>query len=571
MRRSAKAAVPRHRYSDKDLVDAVRLVKEDEKTLHYAATVTGVPISTIYRHSKSTPNAVPGRPTFLTHFEEQSLVDYILKMSDVGLGLTKADACQLILDIVADGRRHPWAHSPPGRDFWEGFMRRHPEVSMRSNEKLVKQRAQMDNPAILGDYMDKLEAVMKLHNFEPSNIYNVDETKVEMRPLRTFARRGSKTVYSLAEAPLPHITVVGCVNGDGTHLLPPLIIHKGANILESWTGDPDEIEGTFFGATDNGWIDRNVFEAWLDRFIAAVAGRRGLLADGTPKPVLLIFDGHESHIALASVLKAEAAGVQLFQLPAHTSHRTQPLDVACFQSWHRNFAKVVHQEILRNPRRTITRARFAGLMKPAWLQGLSGDNARAGFRKAGIVPFDRSRLLDAVHGIRPADIMDPRPNRLLASPDAPTPPPLQLRLTPLQSLKRQRRDDLADLVNDHELRIAELEQELAHLKEVRIRDKLRLPFADETNSMPAKKRRVSATGTDGKARLLTSAEIQKALEDAKTAKAERAEAAKADKRAKAAAARALKLSKPAGVEAPRRPGRPPKARAPTALGAHVNI
>ena len=42
-------------------------------------------------------------------------------------------------------------------------------------------------------------------------------------------------------------------------------------------------------------------------------------------------DGHGSHATREFIQYAEQQQIQLFALPAHTTHLLQPLDVGCFQ------------------------------------------------------------------------------------------------------------------------------------------------------------------------------------------------------------------------------------------------
>ncbi|KIK54576.1 hypothetical protein GYMLUDRAFT_176828, partial [Collybiopsis luxurians FD-317 M1] len=51
----------------------------------------------------------------------------------------------------------------------------------------------------------------------------------------------------------------------------------------------------------------------------------------TGKPILLIFDGHDSHIGEDWIDLALANNIILFCLPLHTTHCLQVLDVNCFR------------------------------------------------------------------------------------------------------------------------------------------------------------------------------------------------------------------------------------------------
>ena len=56
-------------------------------------------------------------------------------------------------------------------------------------------------------------------------------------------------------------------------------------------------------------------------------------ASGPKRPVLLLYDGHASHISLELIDYAILHEVIVVCLPAHSSHLLQPLDVAVFKSF----------------------------------------------------------------------------------------------------------------------------------------------------------------------------------------------------------------------------------------------
>ena len=58
--------------------------------------------------------------------------------------------------------------------------------------------------------------------------------------------------------------------------------------------------------------------------------------------LLLIFDGHKSHVSIKLLDWAKQNNVVLFVLPAHTSHVLQPLDVTCFGPMERSFNRGKH-------------------------------------------------------------------------------------------------------------------------------------------------------------------------------------------------------------------------------------
>ena len=71
-------------------------------------------------------------------------------------------------------------------------------------------------------------------------------------------------------------------------------------------------------------------------------------------PVLLIQDGHSSHISIEVIELACDNEVYILCLPAHTTHILQPLDVGVFKSFKANFSKSCTLYLTRYPGRVIT-------------------------------------------------------------------------------------------------------------------------------------------------------------------------------------------------------------------------
>ena len=79
------------------------------------------------------------------------------------------------------------------------------------------------------------------------------------------------------------------------------------------------VPGTMFKSSENGWITQEIYMEWF--FLPPT------------RPVLLIEDGHSSHITIEVVELACASDVHLLCLPPHTTHILQLLDVGVFKSF----------------------------------------------------------------------------------------------------------------------------------------------------------------------------------------------------------------------------------------------
>ena len=67
----------------------------------------------------------------------------------------------------------------PGKDWFDGFMKRHPDLSIRKPEKLTTTRARMLNPVVAANYFNDLDPLLDkldLKENKTDQIWNCDET-----------------------------------------------------------------------------------------------------------------------------------------------------------------------------------------------------------------------------------------------------------------------------------------------------------------------------------------------------------------------------------------------------------
>ena len=112
------------------------------------------------------------------------------------------------------------------------------------------------------------------------------------------------------------------------------------------------------------------------------------------RPVLLIFDGHSSHITIDVIEYVRLNNINLLCLPSHTSHILQPLDVGVFKSFKTSFSRVCRQYMAKNPGRVVTEDILASLVGQAFGQSHTPLNILSGFKKTGIYPFNPGEISD---------------------------------------------------------------------------------------------------------------------------------------------------------------------------------
>ena len=126
-----------------------------------------------------------------------------------------------------------------------------------------------------------------------------------------------------------------------------------------------------------------VLAEWFEKFTALVKER----------PLLLIFNGHLTHVSIRVIEKAIDEDVTILKLPPHITDKLQPLDVACFGPLKRAWEKPLNAWINQwGPKEPMKKAAFVNQLCDIWHQGLTPDNVKAGFKATGIYPVDSTKF-----------------------------------------------------------------------------------------------------------------------------------------------------------------------------------
>ena len=377
-------------WSEESMVAAVGYVNEGN-SLRGASRLYNVPLETLRRRVLGIVDVTcnPGPCTVLTIEEEDRLVQYSLEMADRGFGLTPEDIRRLAYIIVSrSGRPHPFQNGMAGRAWMEGFRKRHHQITLRSPQSLSYCRAMMANKSTVEGFFAKLGALYGRLNLisKPMQIFNIDETGISIvhKPSKVICEVGRKHIYSITSAEKGHThTVVSCVSASGV-ALPPLMIYPRKKAV------PEKLKvgslpGTIFRNSESGWITQDIYTDWFKYFLECIPPAR---------PVLLIEDGHASHITIDVIELARANNIHLLCLPSHTSHILQPLDIGVFHSFKVNYSKACRSYLLSNPGRVVTTDVIAALVADAWPHSFSPVNILSGFKKSGIFPFNPGEVCD---------------------------------------------------------------------------------------------------------------------------------------------------------------------------------
>ncbi|MCO5592019.1 hypothetical protein L7F22_046013 [Adiantum nelumboides] len=267
-----------------------------------------------------------GPPSMFSMEEEDALLQWIFLKCESGHGVSIHDV-KLKVAEMCQTRHTLFSNGISGKSWWEAFRRRHPNLVFRVSERLDQSRACRFRPKIVKTLHDNLEKLYSEHNYPSTNIWNADETGFQGsrdKGMKVLARKGAKVVYGITADSREWMTVLCCVNATG-HAIPSYYIFKGHRITCNYIQYCEPCSA--MAMQKKAWMTGELFHAWLEHFDNAIT-----LSIGKSSRHLLILDGHGSHVSMDVVAKAQDSGIYIITLPAHTSHKLQPLDVSVFKS-----------------------------------------------------------------------------------------------------------------------------------------------------------------------------------------------------------------------------------------------
>lgn len=366
--------------------------------------LTGIPPTVLHRFIKGGCDAKrlgTGRKPVLTMEVEDQLAECLIARSTMGYPCDKSELKRLVQEYVtANNIDTPFTNGMPGNDWYYGFMRRHPRLSLKKPEQLQKARVSARDPFVVYEFFDMVRALYAESAITDSSaplIFNADESGFGSDParLRAIGQKGVLLSRVTDGSGRESTTVLACVSADGGYL-PPLIVFKGLSVQPRWVA-PDEFAGTMYAATKNGWMEESTFYQWFTKmFVPHVVNIRTTQGLQT-QTALLYFDGHSSHISIRIIQAALENNIKLIKFPSHMTDKIQPLDVCVFgpikTAWDKILVSHGKTKIGMGPTR-LQKSEFGGLLGKLW-QSQSRNSIKSGFRSTGLFPLNTDLVKDS--------------------------------------------------------------------------------------------------------------------------------------------------------------------------------
>ncbi|XP_021709602.1 uncharacterized protein LOC110679408 [Aedes aegypti] len=390
--KKAKMFTPRKSkaYLENSVQDSVDSIRKEAMSTNFASKFFGVPRTTLqYRLSDKCKNKGSTGPyTIFTVGEELGIVTWLRTMERKGFPVTRSALVYKISSYLEDHpRKHPFKDNVPGYGWFRSFLKRHPQLSIRTPESVTLASAKVSEKNIrewfheVKQYLIDVGLIDILH--DPSRIYNGDESGFVLNPVpkKVIATSGAKNVpFVETGSSKQNITVLMTFCADGSVVPPDVILalkRLSKEIVQSFPADWG------LGTSENGWMNTQNFILYVKKILYPYLIRRGVKF-----PVLFFVDGHKSHTALEAADACKRLGIILIALYPNATRILQPADVGAFKPLKTKWYQVVERWKMQNKSAALTLTMFGPLLQKAMDLAFTGSTVSNAFAACGLFPYN---------------------------------------------------------------------------------------------------------------------------------------------------------------------------------------
>jgi hypothetical protein len=224
----------------------------------------------------------------------------------------------------------------------------------------------------------------------PADKWNFDQTGFRIGvggtcEVITSIHNKGKKLYMADPENRTHLTSIECVNATGV-ILPPWLIYTGETILQS------DIQPTMPGDWNHthsatGYANEDIMLQWIEWF------ERYTRKSRQGRYRMLIFDGFSGQTEPKFIRFCELHDIVPYQLPSHSTHLLQPLDVGCFQPLKHFHGQAVSSAV-RTGADTFSRADFLYALRDIRKAAFKSSTLISSWKQSGCHPINAQVVID---------------------------------------------------------------------------------------------------------------------------------------------------------------------------------
>jgi hypothetical protein len=321
-------------------------------------------------------NTKGGHNKLLTDDQELALrqfIDFLIYLGHKADQRAIRAAANKLLDYT--GSTHPATRLWASR--W--FKRNKDWFKTLRAKTLAQERKAAHRKEDLEEHFKEFYSALEKWGITFADVYNMDETGFRIGVLRgriVITHLNTKTVYLADPDNRESLTTIETVCANGS-AIPPFLILKGEVLQEEHFENELEDEAVL-STSPSGYTNEQLSMKFIKHF------HNQTYKKTKGRWRMLIFDGHGSHTSKEFLYYCWAHKIVPFQLPPHSTHLLQPLDIGLFQPlkhWH----QVSIAEKIQYGDITYTKVDFLKAYQSIRDKTFRLRNILSAFKKAGLL------------------------------------------------------------------------------------------------------------------------------------------------------------------------------------------
>ena len=373
----------KERIRKKKLEDAKRFIERKGSTIREAARIFGIGRESLSIYLQSGFKKI-GRHPLLDEKGTANLKEYLTALDSANLQQSILETGQIVQTLSGSSLK-------PSVNTVKKYVR---ETGLKIRKARAADEGRLRATESIEDfihYYDTLEGSLDLIAHDPNRIFNVDEVGIQIAERSIRLITGHEYLNKNMNQTSIHVTLVLCTSpGQKGIFMPPHFLFQ-----HNESSEPrNYLCGTLNSTCETnrtGYQDEQTWKNWMNLFILwkeAWLQKHGYHQDA---PVLLLLDGHYSHLDLEVLFTAVKHRIRVVCMLAHATHLVQPND----KSVNKRFKQNLDEELSKMASNDLVVQNFdlAYLCERALDRENMKEAITSSYRQVGVFPFDRHIVL----------------------------------------------------------------------------------------------------------------------------------------------------------------------------------
>ncbi|XP_065651292.1 uncharacterized protein LOC136079481 [Hydra vulgaris] len=200
-----------------------------------------------------------------------------------------------------------------------------------------------------------------------------------------MTKRGSHQVGAITSAEHGNLVTVACAVNDLENYKLPMFVFSRIRYQDHFVRDGPV--GSIGAGNSSGWMQEDEFLIFFKHF-------QKYTSSSKDRKILLHLDNHSSHISIRALNYCSENGIVVLSFSPHCSHKFQPLDRSVYGPFKKAVYSTSDAWMRNNPGKTMTIHNIPSIVQTALPIAFTSTNIHAGFRCAGIYPYNRQVSTD---------------------------------------------------------------------------------------------------------------------------------------------------------------------------------